>query len=611
MAMKVHELQHELQQVCGVFGRLKETNLVFEGDQAYTDGKNIVIPAMPSDATITDEKARVMRGYVDHEAGHIRHTDFNLWKETLKAGVSDKLKGTWNTTEDMYLERKVMEEYEGSHKNLSALAKYTHGKEYEFLLENNIDTTEINSKNLETATRAWGRREYGGEEAEKLFSLFPEKIQKWAKHFADRSHRAQNTAQTYNIAIDMLKLLKEDPELESDPPPMETEEGEGKPEPTDEKGAPKDAKEAKAMADAIGEDGAPVETPERGETSGPSKKGKGKGGAVKPEMPDIAEDLFGGSGATFEWQGKSGEKPYIVGSTQNDETYHRSRPARVRNSLHDRMQKASPAEYEQIKGRIGGHVNVMKSRLKRSLAAMEARDWDCGRIDGKIDSKRLVGATLGAENVYKKRSDRLELDTAVHMLVDLSGSMSGSKMEVAAECAIAFAECLEGSPIKYQVSGFSNSGHCGASSYASHCSRTEALQTYVFKSFSESLHAAKGPMACLPNAAGGNNSDRDAIIWAYEQLILQPNKRKVLMVFSDGQPANASQSVGYDHLNYHCAEAIKWVQSKGVEVVGIGIQTSHLKQFYKNYVEIRQLSELSGAMFGKLADALVKGRVRL
>ena len=80
--MKVYDLQRELYQTCGVFGRQKETHLVFEGESAYTDGKTIVIPAIPEDAEVSDTTARIIRGYVDHEAGHIHHTNPPLWIET-------------------------------------------------------------------------------------------------------------------------------------------------------------------------------------------------------------------------------------------------------------------------------------------------------------------------------------------------------------------------------------------------------------------------------------------------------------------------------------------------------------------------------------------------
>lgn len=617
MPIKSNDLQYELHQTAGVFGRLKETNLIFEGTDAYTDGKNIVLPAMPGGVDISDKDAMILRGYLDHEAGHIRHSDFKYLKEVLDKGISQTLKDAWNSTEDLRMEQRVIEEYPGSKKNLAELAASVNQKEYDFLTSGKVDYKEINAANVTCAVRAAGRMNRSATTITKeLFELFPEQVQKWGKHFAERSIACENDKQALNVAMDILKLLKEDPELKQDPPPMPESEEEGNPE-GDSKEKEMTPQEAKEAAEAIGEGGDPDKPREyRDGAKGKDKKGgKPKAQELSELMQPstVAEGILGGSGTTFGWAGTSGAKPYLVVTDRLDETLHRSKPAKTSNALHSRMTSASPAKYENIKAKIGGEVNTMKARLKRALAAKELRDWDFGRAEGHIDSKRLVSAKLGAENVYKKRADRLELDTAVHMLIDLSGSMDGEKMDVAADCAIAFSECLEGSPIRYQVSGFSNnfSGYRPPEVDLPYYSRIEPLQTYVFKSFNESLHQAKPAMACLPEAAGGNNSDADAVYWAYNQLKNQPNKRKVLMVFSDGQPANRTSGVGYDHLNHHLKEAIKYVESKGVEVIGIGIHTGHVKRLYNNAVEIKNLSDLAGAMFNKLANALIQGKVKL
>ena len=56
----------------------KQYNITVEigGTTAYTNGKTIHIPSLKID---TDEMyINMTRGYVDHEAAHIRYTDFQL-----------------------------------------------------------------------------------------------------------------------------------------------------------------------------------------------------------------------------------------------------------------------------------------------------------------------------------------------------------------------------------------------------------------------------------------------------------------------------------------------------------------------------------------------------
>ena len=79
--MKSHDLVHEIQNTAAVFGRNKEVNVVFEGERAYTNGNEIVLPSLPGDLNFDKATSMVFRGYIDHEAGHVRHTDFEEEKK--------------------------------------------------------------------------------------------------------------------------------------------------------------------------------------------------------------------------------------------------------------------------------------------------------------------------------------------------------------------------------------------------------------------------------------------------------------------------------------------------------------------------------------------------
>ena len=72
-----------------------------------------------------------------------------------------------------------------------------------------------------------------------------------------------------------------------------------------------------------------------------------------------------------------------------------------------------------------GQTNVLRRTLERKLAAKMKRSWVGGQQQGRLDSRRLVGAYTGSENIYKQREDSDDIDTAVMILIDHSMSMSG------------------------------------------------------------------------------------------------------------------------------------------------------------------------------------------
>lgn len=590
--MKVHELTHEISTTSSIFGRNNNVSVVYEGTQAKTFGNEIVLPAMPTGAEISVDDAMVLRGYVDHEAGHIRHTDFKVW-DSVKDKPDSPLRKIWNCLEDVRVEANVIDEYQGSQKNLKAVSEKVSERELDYLQKNPAALSQVDANSIGTAIVKKGRKPYGGENGDKVFDYLPDNIKKWSDKWIESVHKCKSTADTLQLAKKIKELVEEDSELESAPEDFEFEPGEGQ-EGDGEEGEG-EAKEGK---------GKPMESGDEGmaQAGDPKEAVEGVGNGIKPD-------------------GSKSSK-YKVMSTRWDETYTRTSENKRKDRRHAAMKRATIADYYKITDKIGPVVNVMRTKLRRVLLSKENRDWDFGRQQGRLDTKRLTSAYNGFESVYKMRKDREEFDTAVHLLVDLSGSMGlgrpASRMEVAGSAAIAFAECLEGSGIKYQISGFDN----GFSDYSypeeyykmkrgsASFHRVEPMNNIIYKGFNDSLQVSRPALSVLPYSTGQNNADRCAVLWAYKELTKMPQKRKVLIVLSDGQPENEMVNGDYRVLYEGLKDAVTDI-SKKVECVGIGIQSKSVSEYYKNSIVIDRLEDLSGTVFNKLSELLLNGKVRL
>lgn len=585
--MKVHELSHAITTSAAIFGRNENVNVIFEGSQAKTDGNEIVLPAMPLNADISEETAQVIRGFIDHEAGHIRHTDFAV----VNSIKDESLMKIWNSIEDIWLERRVREEYIGSEKNLRATAEFVSAKEMEFLSDDKKLLEEVSAGSIGLAICKQGRMDYTAENNKAVFDMLPDNMKKWSEKWVSSIDKCYSSTDNLALASAIRKLVKEDPMLESDPEDFKFD------------------PEGYNPADET-----------KGEGKGEAE-GEGEGEGLPTASNSISELL--NKGGTYKYNGGK-KKGYRSLTTRYDKTYTRTTPL-SENKLHKTMLRKNIGDYQALANDIGPVVNVMRSKLRRGLLAKENRDWDFCRQQGRLDTKRLTAAYSGAESVYKVRKDREEFDTAVHFLVDLSGSMQNSrKMLTATYTAIAMAECLEGTGIKYQISGFSNnlSDYCGFDNSLYHAAnesgqeyhRFEPLQTYVFKAFNDSLAISKGTMAALKDAAGGNNSDAEALMWAHKVLAVQPQKRKILFVLSDGAPANktinCSHYDGQDTLETALKDVVKSI-SKKVECVGLGICTDTVENFYDEFIVIGRVEDLAGAAFNKLSKILIDGKIKL
>ena len=299
-----------------------------------------------------------------------------------------------------------------------------------------------------------------------------------------------------------------------------------------------------------------------------------------------------------EWDAEN-YRPY---TTDNDKWKTKKNTKRMRHCKADR--------YDANLTAMSGDVNVMRRKLERALMAKDNRDWDGGRDDGRLDTRRLVGAFNGRQDVFKKKQPRSEMDTAFTMLIDLSGSMSGSKVRIAEQCAMALAESVDKTGVQYEVLGFEQSGsllhNYVMRAEGGQYSRYRPLNMYIFKAFEERLFESKGAMASIANCVGNGNPDGEALMSAYARLKARPEKRKVLMVLSDGQPAADGDYIqGQHYLN----KVVGQITKDGTDVVGIGIATTAVKEYYPNHVVVSSVKDLSGVALDQLSKILLGERI--
>jgi len=612
---KGHELVHELTQTAAIFGRSQDCTVVFEADGknaiAFTDGKEITLPALPDNLEFSHEEVMTMRGLLDHETGHVRHTNFDSVRK-FGATQSQQAFSISNTLEDIRLESLVMDEYPGSQKNFHTMRESIGANELEFIKANQEVFTTITAPAIQSAIIRAGTLDYAGANNKEMYDALPDRFKEWGHKFADLARRCKSTDEILNLALAVEKLLEEST-LNKKPDPM-PEDGE-------------------PSSGGKGLDGDPADfefDPNGDFTEGKAPHGRlqpGNGEAKDSQgnkmLNDVIEAVKEDTQSKvdgFMKQAKPSGTDYRVLSNRYDEVYTKTSTNKRTSIVHGIMKDTPTVDYEKVKSDLGGLVNTMKAKLRRALMAKESRDWDFAREFGRLDTKRIVAGSLGSPVVYKQRKDRMEMDTAVHFLIDLSGSMGGRKINVARDAAVAFSECLEGTQIRYQITGFSN-GSCpsdlGTLAYkakkgSSKYHRYEPLNLFKFKEFSQSLQLAKGCVAAIGNAAGGNNSDRDAVVWAYHELMQRPEKRKILFVLSDGQPANDTINIhgDYGSLTKGLKNAIDECGEHGVECVGIGILTDSVTGIYPKSVSISRVEDLSGAILNQLSGLLTGGKVR-
>tara|TARA_R100001443_G_scaffold117331_2_gene141427 strand:+ start:620 stop:2791 length:2172 start_codon:yes stop_codon:yes gene_type:complete len=707
--MKSELFQHEMTETSAIFGRNENVQVVFRGDGAFTDGNTINLPSLIHGAEVDKDTMSVMRGYTDHEAGHVKHTDFD---EVNRFGNKDCINpdgtrndflfGLANAIEDIWLEKKIFNDYPGAEKNVSSTASA-------------VNKSFLDRKDAKKLAKDWlsvlgvaitweGRKDYDGiQHTQECLDLldddFKERLEGWVEKIESSKCTQDNT----KLANEIYKeVMAEDKKRQPKPENNEGEgEGEGKPKekphgedetdgnrtPEHEQTTMGDGEEQEAQKDTTENDGQGAsqgdekssdaeansdkgdEGSQKGAEKSDGEDGDQQGNGTKQSNPEHGDDTTedptedkdfegGGVGATNVWgqhepfdhgfdkevekatkemenkaQGGVFYKPYTTtyDAVITKDTFFHEEVANVLSNPN------GDARYKKKLKQQTGTANVIRRRIERALSAKMNRGWDQGREFGRLDNKRLVGAFNGQTNVYKEREPMPEIDTAVTMLVDCSGSMDGYPLELAQEVAIALTEAIERTMVQYEILGFTtcitdyvqspgerfklkpeSTDDDRFNDYA----RTGVLTGYVFKSFDEQLRLAKRAIGNMTKVWTAANTDGESVLWALNRLHKRREARKVLLVLSDGYPASGWYNgkperikagmpepltrvmTDEDHLRY----AVDRAKKEGVDCIGIGIDSSAVEQFYPDYVVVHKLEDLEKEALGKLAKALLGER---
>ena len=235
------------------------------------------------------------------------------------------------------------------------------------------------------------------------------------------------------------------------------------------------------------------------------------------------------------------------------------------------------------------HTGLVAWRTKAHLGALEA-------------TERLRGCTTG--------EDRAE--TVVSLLVDQSGSMRGQSMLLAAAAVDIAQNFLSQLGCKVEVLGFTTvSWHGGRARRRwkwrlrpRRPGRLCELLHVIYRSANDHRTSTGGWAfrAMLRPDLPKENVDGEAILWAATRLRSRPEKRKVVLVISDGAPVDDATLLANDpeFLDRHLREVIqKLTDQNDVELAALGVGFD-VSGYYSESSVIQVAEDLGTALIGLL-----------
>ena len=249
------------------------------------------------------------------------------------------------------------------------------------------------------------------------------------------------------------------------------------------------------------------------------------------------------------------------------------------------------AEVKYMKGQI--------QKLKRKIDLYGATEKLTIRNQkrGRIDKRVLHRIPMGRQDLFKNIIIKDDKPLDVCLLVDESGSMSGSRIRDARRSCIALKEALQDNPkLNLWVMGHTADG------MAWHDTPNSTNMTIY-----HSPNTSDRPMAMGSMRARCENRDGNAILAASGKVREEtdnPTSNKLMIIFSDGCPAAINYG-GQRGIN-HVRDVVRGLESSGWGIIQVGFGGATLQgDMFTNHIYVSDTNTLADKV-GKIIRKVIK-----
>ncbi|AMD89252.1 vWA domain-containing protein [Desulfovibrio fairfieldensis] len=234
-------------------------------------------------------------------------------------------------------------------------------------------------------------------------------------------------------------------------------------------------------------------------------------------------------------------------------------------------------------------TTTLRTRLQALMQSTRSLRNHSGYV-GTLDTRKLHTLAAGNTKIFLRKGEKISVNTAVHILLDASGSMNGNPMALASKVCFAVVAALN------SIKGL----NIGVTAFPG--SRTQDLpgQQGHWQTVAPILLHGQKLHNQFSIGTGGSTPMDTALWWVLQQLHPMAEPRKMVLLITDGEPDEQEPTL----------TAIRVIKGFGLEVYGIGIKTMSIQTLLpgKGSRVINDISELAPSMFEILHDALIRGQ---
>lgn len=506
--------------------------VIGSSDTACTNGDTIYLPPLPVD----DEGVLypLVNGFIDHEAAHIRHTNLDVLKGKRITPVEKHL---WNAIEDWRVEHEIIKRYPGCHEHFIWLIRhfFLHDADAETAGESESPAFSVLNYVLLTL-RSWDVPELVRNcelEASIMEKYWPGLRSSIDAIMQDIPTLCRSTQDSLDFAQDILRLIKQEAQKEQK------------------------STESPVVSPSINVQDNSERTQQEPQKGGAQQPLQELLQATEEELPtSMDKQISNAISNQYPPQKQKGVSVAVEGKLTTNE---------LPENLIMEAQTISRALQTKLQGLLQSQV------LRRSSPSRH----------GRLSTHGLYRIAVHNPRLFLKNESVTGIDTSVHILLDISGSMT-SRIELAGAACYSVALALAAIPgISVGVSAFP-------------ADYEEDVNATVYSL----LRHGERVMNSFGVEAHGSTPMTEALWWVFGMLSTRPEHRKIVLMVTDGYPDDPETT----------KETITVAQGMGMEVLGIGINTPIISSIIPVSETITDIRELAPAMFRLLQLTMTEKR---
>jgi len=237
----------------------------------------------------------------------------------------------------------------------------------------------------------------------------------------------------------------------------------------------------------------------------------------------------------------------------------------------------------EIVQRVKRETIALRRKLTTALESQTlSQCWE-GYAGERLSNLGALRLPMGDLNIFERETRRTNVDVAIQLLLDRSGSMQEEE-----RIALAIDACTALGLALGQIDGVQIATAAFPAGEIN-CDRNVLL----LNGFSESVSRRAGRIAAV-RADGANTPLADAMLFGQYSLLSTKATRRILLPITDGEPDSRSA----------VAEVVASCARWGVEVMGVGIGLDISSQI-PDSIRIDKVEELPQRMFEMMTNRLV------